>query len=30
LKPKWTLAEEFCEDISSFDSIEKQEVAPAK
>ena len=30
LKPKWTLAEEFCEDISSFDSIEKQEVTPAK
>lgn len=30
LKPTWTLAEEFCEDIQSFDSIEKQEVTPAK
>ena len=30
LKPKWTLAEEFCEDIQSFDSIENQEVTPAK
>jgi len=30
LHPTWTLAEEFCEDISSFTSIEKQETAPAK
>jgi hypothetical protein len=30
LKPKWTLAEEFCEDISSFENIEKQETTPAK
>jgi hypothetical protein len=30
LKPTWTLAEEFCEDISSFENIEKQEVTPAK
>jgi len=30
LKPKWTLAEEFCEDIQSFETIENQETAPAK
>jgi hypothetical protein len=30
LKPTWTLAEEFCEDKSSFETIEKQEVSPAK
>ena len=30
LKPAWTLAEEFCEDISSFESIEQQEVTPSK
>jgi hypothetical protein len=30
LKPKWTLAEEFCEDIHSFENIESQETAPAK
>jgi hypothetical protein len=30
LKPKWTLAEEFCEDSSSFQSIENQETTPAK
>jgi hypothetical protein len=30
LKPKWTLAEEFCEDISSFQNIENQETTPAK
>ena len=30
LKPKWTLAEEFCEDIQSFENIENQETTPAK
>jgi len=30
LKPKWTLAEEFCEDIQSFEKIENQEITPAK
>lgn len=30
LKPKWTLAEEFCEDIKSFENIENQETSPAK
>ena len=30
LKPKWTLAEEFCEDIRNFENIENQETAPAK
>src|SRR3984885_4564084 len=30
LKPKWTLAEEFCEDIQSFETIENQETTPAK
>jgi len=29
LKPKWTLAEEFCEDIRSFENIENQETTPA-
>ena len=29
LHPKWTLAEEFCEDIGTFSSIESQETAPA-
>ncbi len=28
LKPKWTLSEEFCEDISSFENIEEQETTP--
>jgi len=30
LKPKWTLAEEFCEDIQSFEGIENEETTPAK
>jgi hypothetical protein len=30
LKPKWTLSEEFCEDIGSFENIEQQETTPAK
>jgi hypothetical protein len=30
LKPKWTLAEEFCEDKDSFQNIENQETTPAK
>ena len=30
LKANWTLAEEFCEDIPSFDKIEKQETTPSK
>jgi hypothetical protein len=30
LKPKWTLAEEFCEDIGSFENIELRETTPAK
>jgi len=30
LKPKWTLAEAFCEDERSFEGIENQETEPAK
>ena len=30
LKPKWTLAEEFCEDIRNFENIENQETTPPK
>ena len=30
LHPKWTLAEEFCEDSSSFQNIEREETVPAK
>ncbi len=30
LKPKWTLAEEFCEDEGSFQNIENDETQPAK
>jgi len=30
LKPKWTLQEEFCEDEESFQTIDKEEAAPAK
>ena len=30
LKPKWTLAEVFCEDEQSFDAIDQEEAAPAK
>jgi hypothetical protein len=30
LKPKWTLSEEFCEDIGSFENIEQQETSPSK
>ena len=30
LKPKWTLAEQFCEDEQSFQTIDNEEVAPAK
>src|ERR1700722_19775096 len=30
LKPKWTLAEELCEDIRNFENIEEKEVTPAK
>jgi hypothetical protein len=30
LKPKWTLAEQFCEDEESFQSMDKDAAAPAK
>ena len=30
LKPKWTLAEQFCEDEQSFQSLDKNAAAPAK
>ena len=30
LKPKWTIAEAFCEDEQSFESIDDQAAAPAK
>jgi len=30
LKPKWTLAEQFCEDEQSFQSMDKDAAAPAK
>jgi hypothetical protein len=30
LKPKWTLAEQFCEDEASFQSIDKDAAAPGK
>jgi hypothetical protein len=30
LKPKWTLAEQFCEDEESFQTIDKDAAAPAK
>jgi len=30
LKPKWTLAEQFCEDVQSFQTIDNDEAAPAK
>jgi hypothetical protein len=30
LKPKWTLAEQFCEDEESFQKIDKDAAAPAK
>jgi hypothetical protein len=30
LKPKWTLAEVFCEDENSFEGIEENETKPAK
>jgi hypothetical protein len=30
LKPKWTLAEAFCEDEQSFQAIDNDEAAPAK
>jgi hypothetical protein len=30
LHPKWTLAEEFCEDFGSFTDIENRETSPAK
>jgi hypothetical protein len=30
LKPKWTLAEQFCEDEGSFQSIDNDEAAPTK
>ncbi|HEV7968182.1 MAG TPA: hypothetical protein VGP19_11465 [Candidatus Acidoferrales bacterium] len=30
LKPKWTLAEAFCEDENSFENIETDETKPAK
>jgi hypothetical protein len=30
LKPKWTLAEQFCEDERSFQTIDNNEVALPK
>jgi hypothetical protein len=30
LKPKWTLAEQFCEDVQSFQAIDNDAAAPAK
>jgi hypothetical protein len=30
LKPKWTLAEQFCEDVQSFQTIDQDAAAPAK
>jgi hypothetical protein len=30
LKPKWTLAEQFCEDVRSFQTIDQDAAAPAK
>ena len=30
LRPKWTIAEQFCEDQGTFDDIENKETAPAK
>jgi hypothetical protein len=30
LKPKWTLAEQFCEDEENFQTIDKDAAAPAK
>ena len=30
LKPKWTIAEQFCEDEQSFQTIDKAAAAPAK
>jgi hypothetical protein len=30
LKPKWTLAEQFCEDVESFQTIDQDAAAPAK
>jgi hypothetical protein len=30
LKPKWTLAEQFCEDVESFQTMDKAAAAPAK
>jgi hypothetical protein len=30
LRPKWTLAEQFCEDQGSFEDIENNETKPAK
>ena len=30
LRPKWTLAEQFCEDIENFQDLEKKETSPGK
>lgn len=30
LKPKWTIAEQFCEDVQSFEGIDNDAAAPAK
>ena len=30
LKPKWTIAEQFCEDVRSFQDIDQDAAAPAK
>jgi len=30
LKPKWTIAEQFCEDVQSFEEIDKDAAAPKK
>jgi hypothetical protein len=30
LRPKWTLAEQFCEDGETFQDLEKKEITPVK
>jgi hypothetical protein len=30
LKPKWTIAEQFCEDVQSFQTIDQDAAEPAK
>jgi hypothetical protein len=30
LRPKWTLSEQFCEDIENFLDLEKKETSPGQ